>query len=269
VHCRNVRSGAPVSHRAGRLLLCAGALSSARIALRGLGLFETPVPLLCNPYRYLPCFIPRMLGRPARDRRHSLSQLIAIYAPPEAPDDVVSAQLYGYRSLLLFKLAREMPLPTWAGLLVARLVVNALVIVGLHHSDAPGPGKTLQLRRPHGDEPPVMHFDYAVTREEEARRRRRERDLARLLLRLGVVPYGRISPGAASSIHYAGTLPIRERAGERFTTRDDGRLWAAPHVYVGDSAGWRHLPAKGLTFTIMANALRVAQHVLRDLGSAA
>jgi hypothetical protein len=35
---------------------------------------------------------------------------------------------------------------------------------------------------------------------------------------------------------------------------------------VGDSSTWRHLPAKGLTFTLMANAIRVAEHLLRDLG---
>ena len=86
----------------------------------------------------------------------------------------------------------------------------------------------------------------------------------RLLLRLGVVPYGRIDPGAASSIHYAGTLPVGTGPAP---TRPDGRLEAAPRVYVGDSSSWRFLPAKGLTFTLMANALRVADHVARDLGS--
>ena len=36
-------------------------------------------------------------------------------------------------------------------------------------------------------------------------------------------------------------------------------------MYVGDSAGWRSLPAKGLTFTLMANAVRVAERVVADL----
>ena len=91
----------------------------------------------------------------------------------------------------------------------------------------------------------------------------------RELLRLGVVPFAKLSPGLASSIHYAGTLPVRAEPDLPFASRRDGRLWAAPHVYVGDSAGWCFLPAKGLTYTIMANARRVADHVLRDLGLAA
>jgi hypothetical protein len=222
--------------------------------------------MLCNPYLYLPCITLRMLGREAQDRRHSLSQLVAICAPPDAPDDVVSAQFYGYRSLLLFKLVKEIPLPAWAGLLIARLLETSLAIVGLHHSDAPHAGKTLRIAARSGSGLPEVRFDYRPSADEQARRRRREGALVRQLLRLGVVPYAKLAPGPASSIHYAGTLPVREQPDLPFASRRDGRLWSAPQVYVGDSAGWRFLPAKGLTYTIMANARRVAEHVLRDLG---
>ncbi len=266
VHCLDVTSGETVVHHARRLILCAGALNSARIALHSLGAWDDRAPLLCNPYVYLPCIQPRMLGHASREDRHSLSQLVAIFTPPDGPNDSISLQIYGYRSLLLFKLVKEMPLPAWAGLQVARLLMNSLVIAGLHHSDAPSPTKTLRLaRRP--DAPlPELHCDYAPSEEETTRNRRRERSLARLLMGLGVIPYGRISPGAGSSIHYAGTLPVGD-GGARFESAPDGRLRAAPRVYVGDSAGFRFLPAKGLTFSIMANALRVAEHVMRDLGN--
>ena len=269
IHAHDLRAGAPFTLEARRIVLCAGAINSARIALHSLGAHDVAAPMLCNPYVYLPCLNLRMLGRSAREARHSLSQLIAIYTPPDAQDDAVSIQLYGYRSLLLFKLVKEMPLPAWAGLQVARLLQNALTIAGLHHSDAAGPSKTLRVRPP-GDAPlPTVHFDYRATSAESAARRARERAVAGLLRRLGVVPYGRIEPGAASSIHYAGTLPMREAADAPFASRRDGRLWAAPRVYLGDSAGFRHLPAKGLTFTIMANAARVAENVDADLRSAA
>jgi len=266
IHCLDTANGETVVHKARRLLLCAGALNSARIALYSLDAWEERAPLLCNPYVYLPCVQPRMLGRAARDDRHSLSQLVAIFSPPDAPEDPLSCQLYGYRSLLLFKLVKEMPLPPWAGLQVARLLMNAMVIAGLHHSDTPGPKKTLGIV-PGSDGPlPVLDLEYQAGEEESTRQRSRERALARILVALGVVPYGRISPGAGSSIHYAGTLPIGEGTA-RFETRADGRLHAARRVYVGDSAGFRYLPAKGLTLSIMANALRVAEHVLRDLAT--
>lgn len=267
IHAIDVGSGEPTLHSARRVMLCAGAIGSARIALHSLGAADVAAPLLCNPYVYLPCLNLRMLGRPAREARHSLSQLIAIYAPPEAPDDVVSAQLYGYRSLLLFKLVKEMPLPAWAGLQVGRLLMNSMTIAGLHHSDAASAEKTLKIVPRDDSALPEVHFEYRASADESVRRRRRERALAGLLRHLGVYAYGRIAPGAASSIHYAGTLPMRDSAGESFASRADGRLWAAPRVYVGDSAGFRWLPAKGLTLTIMANAVRTAERVQHDLAS--
>lgn len=265
VEAIDASTGEPRRFRARRLMLCAGAINSARLALHALGLHDVPVPMLCNPYRYLPCFALRMLGHAADDRRHSLSQLVALYAPPDDPGDVVPAQMYGYRSLLLFKLVKEMPLPPWAGLQVARLLMNALCIVGIHHSDAPHAGKTLRVRPPGREPLPVVHFEYAASDSERSRRRERERALVRLLRRLGLLPYARIDPGPASSIHYAGTLPMGD-GDAPFGTHPDGRLRGAPRVYVGDSTTWRYLPAKGLTFTIMANALRVADHVVADLG---
>ena len=143
---------------------------------------------------------------------------------------------------------------------------RALVIAGIHHSDAPHAGKSVRLSSGGGAGLPAMHFDFAPTTEETSRRRARERALSRLLLRLGLVPCGRIDPGAASSIHYAGTLPVQASGDEPFGTLPDGRLRGARRVFVGDASSWRHLPAKGLTFTLMANAIRVAEHVLRDLG---
>lgn len=250
--------------QARRLVLCAGAINSARLALNALQLPEQPVPLLCNPYVYLPCINRRMLGRAADDRRHSLSQLVGIYEPPGSPADVVSLQLYSYRSLLLFKLVKEIPLPPWAGLLSVRLLVNSLSIVGLHHADVPDARRNLRTVSVENGRLPALRFEYARSPAEEKTEVRAERGAARMLRRLGVFPCARLAPGPASSIHYAGTIPVRPQ-GDGWGSHPDGHLLLAPHVYVGDSSSWRYLPAKGLTFTLMANALRVADQVIADL----
>jgi hypothetical protein len=52
----------------------------------------------------------------------------------------------------------------------------------------------------------------------------------------------------------------------RFHANPDYTIEGAPHVYAGDGASWNFLPAKGLSFTLMAQALRVADNVLRSLG---
>ncbi len=267
IRCRNIERGTTSIFRARRLLLCAGAINSARIALNSFGLIEKRVPILCNPYTYVPCVCWSILGREVDDRRHSLSQLVAIYKLEEAADDAMTAQFYSYRSLLLFKLVKEIPLPPWAGLLITRLLVNSLVIVGIHHSDSPSPNKNMWLLASEENVLPELRFDYVASSEEEVTRRRRENRLIRLFARLGLIPLSILWPGAASSIHYAGTVPFASRGGEEWGVTPSCRLLRTSNVYIGDSATWCYLPSKGPTFTQMANALRVAEKVDADLGT--
>jgi hypothetical protein len=39
----------------------------------------------------------------------------------------------------------------------------------------------------------------------------------------------------------------------------DGTIEGLPNVFAGDSSSWNSLPAKGLSFTLAANAIRVAE----------
>jgi choline dehydrogenase-like flavoprotein len=55
----------------------------------------------------------------------------------------------------------------------------------------------------------------------------------------------------------------------RYETGRDGALSGTTRVYVVDGAAFPGLPAKSLTFTIMANALRIARRVAGDVDSGA
>ena len=73
---------------------------------------------------------------------------------------------------------------------------------------------------------------------------------------------------SGSSIHYAGTIPFATAAADApLACEPDGRLIGSPDVYVADSSSWRYLPAKGPTFTIMANGRRVARNAARALAA--
>ncbi len=248
-----------VEFAARRLVVCAGALNSARLVLAARAQTDLRAPLLCNPYTYMPCLQLRRLGRPAQDRRHSMAQLTGLYAPPDAPDDLVSLQFYSYRSLLAFKLVKELPLHPWVGLQVVRLLMESLVIVGVHHSDAPTADNWLGVARPLGERAWPLRVHYQPPRQWVERRQQRERAIVAELWRLGCIGGARLRPGHASSIHYAGTIPHLSPGSEnRHGLDPHGRLLGTRGVYVADSAGWGHLPAKGLTLTIMANARRIA-----------
>ncbi|HAN04857.1 MAG TPA: hypothetical protein DCQ25_06350 [Elusimicrobia bacterium] len=260
------REGTKVTFSGSRLLLCAGAIGSARIALASMPLAGQKTTLLCSPYIYYPTLNLRMLGRPADDRRHSMAQLMALFGDLDRPERTCSMQLYSYRSLLLFKIIKEMPLAPWAGLLAARALQDALAIFGVFFPDAPGPTKTLRLGKSNTSPAPDLHIDYALTPEQAALQRGLEARLKRCFLGLGCVPLGRVDPGKAGSIHYAGTIPRINPVNPGFYSLPDGRLGGCERVFVGDSSAWNWLPCKGPTFTAMAGARVAAGHLAASLG---
>ncbi len=67
-----------------------------------------------------------------------------------------------------------------------------------------------------------------------------------------------------SSVHYAGQFPMTNDD-KVLTTELSGRLRGARSVYIADGSVFPYLPAKGLTFTLMANADRIGESVLETM----
>ena len=64
-------------------------------------------------------------------------------------------------------------------------------------------------------------------------------------------------PVTGHAIHYAGTLPMAETPA-RYQCDPAGKLAGAHRVYIADSACFSALPAKNMSFGMMANAMRIA-----------
>ncbi|HTU68866.1 MAG TPA: hypothetical protein VMF11_00980 [Candidatus Baltobacteraceae bacterium] len=242
------------------LLLAAGALNTARIVLRSRNLSGVKLPLLCNTMSFVACVNRRMFGRPARDRRHSLAQLMAVYTPPHRGGDRVVGAFYSYRSLLNYRLVKDMPLPVPLGLLATRLLLTSLTIVGVHHPERPSADKWISLR-PGTD---ILDAQYEVSADERSAIAHDLAGFEGCLRDLGCVKLGQFPTPAGSSIHYAGTIPSRnDRA--PLQSEGSGRLRGCERVFLADSSTWNALPAKGLTLTLMANARRVASEAVAAL----
>lgn len=256
VSAENTSSGAVEKFRARALILAGGTTSSARIILRSLGRYGQPVPLLCNPYTYLPAVNVGMIGRPARDKRHSLAQISGFYAPEGRDLGMVVTQLFSHRSLLTFRLLKEAPIAYQEGLKIMRLLTSAFAILGISHDDTMSPLRNCRLEQNDGGSDRLV-VSYELSSEEKARHASDEKKVMRFFRRLGCWPIKAIHPGYGSSIHYAGTFPMAA-AGNDLTCDAACRVRATRAVYVADGSPFPYLPAKGLTFTIMANANRIA-----------
>jgi hypothetical protein len=263
VEAINVETGHRSAWSARRLVLAAGTLGTARIVLRSLGEPARSLPLVSNPYSYVPCIQPTMVGKRMSARKLGLAQLSIFYDPDGKNDDVTMGSIYTYRSLMLFRILPQVPLDYPDARILMRYLLPAITIVGIHHPERPGPGRSLRLepstQSPTGDR---LVADYLLQERELRRIAERERAVKGALRSMGSWAIKTIRPGIGASIHYAGTLPFAAD-GRPFSLAQDGRLAGTSRVTVADGSGFRYLPAKGLTLSLMANAHLVADAALR------
>ena len=260
VDCLDVRTGERVEHRARRLVLAAGTLGTARIVLRSQGRAGDALPLLCNPYSYVPCLQPSLVGAKQRPERMSLAQLSIFHDPDGTNSDVAMGSIYSYRSLMLFRILPQAPIAMADARILMRYLLPAITIVGIHHPERPGPGRAADAgvasaASPTGDR---LAAEYVLTTAETKRDRRAGADLH---------PGPALARGLGDQADPAGDgleHPLRRDAAVRgrrtpVLARSLTVAWRAPRPSrVADGSGFRFLPAKGLTLSLMANAHLVA-----------
>lgn len=264
VHAKSLQDGKTVCFDARRLILAAGALGTARIVLRSLNQYDVPVPLVCNPHTYIPCIHFQGFGKSYRDNRHSLAQLVMFYDPAGDRENLVSSQLYSYRSLLLFRLVQELPLSYRESLRIIRSLSPYLVIFIIQHQDSPDPDKYCILRRKPDGAGDFLEIVYNLSEEVQRIQSEHEKVMAGNIRKLGCIPIKIVHQGHGASVHYAGQFPMTNE-NKHLTTGLTGCLQGTQKVYIADGSVFPRLPAKGLTFTLMANADRIGNVVLRDV----
>jgi GMC oxidoreductase len=248
--------------RCRRLVLAAGSLGTARIVLRSLPRGDVRLPLLCNPYTYVPSIVPQRVGRSMPDENSGFAQLQMFYDPDGAHSDVALASIYSYRSLMLFRLLGEAPANVRDARSLMSYLTSGLLIAGIHHPQGYSAGKTI-WREPSASSPTgdVLRADFTMTQDERTKCDSRERAYMRALRSIGAWAVRRVRPPHGSSIHYAGTLPFSERE-KAYALSPEGRLHGSRNVFVADGSGFTFLPAKGLTLSLMAQAHLVATRLV-------
>ena len=247
--------------KAKKLVLAAGALSTARIVLRSLN-YKDKISFLCNPYTYYPCLNPFMAGKKIMKHKTGMAQLSIFHDEGLKKDNIAMASIYSYRSLFLFRLMNDIPLNYKDGKELLRFLLSGMVIMGIHHPDHYDRNRFLE-RVSDSDSvtEDAIKIEFSLSHEKKEQLKTREKKFTSLMRSLGAWPLKRVDPGMGASIHYAGTLPYS--AEEKPLTLDaNGKLHHTKNIYVADSSGFCFLPAKGLTFSLMANAHNVANHVL-------
>lgn len=256
------QDGTEAHFEAHRFLLAAGTLPSTRIVLESIARSGDAPPeldgLMDNRQVLMPFLNLRLLGEPFESESYQYHQL-ALGLDPGGARDYVHGLITTLTTALVHPVVQALPFSMRTSLAMFRNVHTALALLNVNFADDRRPENRVALE-PDGHGQHRLTIEYVPASDESARMKLAIKTLRRLLWSLGCVappPMTRARPMGAS-VHYAGTFPMSENGGD-YTTDRQGRLRAFGNVWLADGSSFPSLPAKNLTFTLMANATRIAE----------
>jgi choline dehydrogenase-like flavoprotein len=238
-----------------KLLLAAGAINTTKIVLRAFRDHQAKLSLLENPAVQIPFVLPTSLGRRLDTHAFGLTQLNLVWE--STAYGLLQGSLLELTSPLRAEFFGRFPLSARANLKLIRYMLPAMLLMQLFFPASVQRPATLSL---------AEDGRLRIVGQPNPVEIRRLGELSELLRAIGLWTHPRLiyKPATGHAIHYAGALPMREAPG-RYECYPSGRLQGTQHVYVADSACFASLPAKNMSFAMMANAMRIATQATQGM----
>jgi choline dehydrogenase-like flavoprotein len=245
----------------GRLVLAAGTLCSAGIFLESIrrdsGRIVELRGLMDNRQVLMPFVNLGMLGKRFKPESYQYHQ-VAIGVRPPVALDYVHGLVTTLKTALIHPVVQNLPFDLGTSAALFRNLHAALGLVNINFSDHRREENRIAIEAAGPRRRVLVHYRPAAGEPE--RLARTKSHFRKLLWKLGCVappPMTHVRPMGAS-VHYAGVLPM-SRGGEAFTCTPQCRSNDFENLWFVDGASFPFLPSKNLTFTLMANAARVAE----------
>ena len=258
VTCRNIKSGETISFYARKLIIAASALSTSRIVLRSIDPSQQ-LPILCNAYTYMPMIYWPFLGKKHMGPLCGLAQLAMFYDIHNDRSDIAMASIYNYRSLLNFRILKQMPVNFADGRKLLQLLIPSLFVAGIFHPASYQKGNYIQLKKADTLMGDMLETNYVYEGKELNTIAETEKKYATAFSKLHCTVLKKQRTATGGSIHYAGSLPFSKEEAP-FRLSPGGKLYGTKNIFVADGSGFTYLPGKGLTLSLMANAHIVAKN---------
>lgn len=248
------------------LVLAAGALATSRIFLEALRVQTGKVlelsGLMDNQQILVPFVNWDLIGKPFLNESYQYHQ-IALGIQSQDPTHAIHGLITTLKSALVHPLIHRMPCDLRSAVFLFRNLHAALGLVNVNLSDVRRVGNILTLGTDERTKESILHIHYAPDSKHHARISQAIKVVKKVLRTLGCfVPPGmvHVRPMGAS-VHYAGTIPM-SRDPRPLTVSPDCQSHDFDNLYIVDGSTFPFLPAKNITFSLMANAVRVANNVL-------
>lgn len=257
----NAATGDNERIEAQRFVLAGGTLSSSRIFLDTWRLWKGESPrlggLMDNRQIIMPFVTLAMLGKRCETRNYQYHQLMMALAG-KSEEEMIHCQVTTLKSAQYHAIIQSAPMDLLGAMNLFRLTRTSLGLVNINLHDTPRDDSYVTIKPGNSGEVSKLSVVYVPEENEAEKIRIAKKRVKRVLRRLGcIVPPGmtRLRPMGAS-VHYAGTLPMS--ADRRPLAVDkECRSYDIENLFIADGSTFCRLPAKNLTFTLMANARRI------------
>jgi hypothetical protein len=256
-------SGHTEEFQADSVVLAAGTLGSANIFLESMYRESGTAPqlsgLMDNRQIMMPFVNLGMLGRQWNPDSYQFHQLaMSVHVPNSS--EAIHGLVTTLKTALIHPLVQTLPFDLGCSLSAFRSVHGALGLINVNLQDNRRNDNMVSLDT--ASTPHRLSITYRPDPGEPKKLAETISHFRRILRKLGCfAPSGtiHIRPMGAS-VHYAGTIPMQSSR-KPLTCSVDCRSHDFDNLYFVDGTAFPFLPAKNLTFTLMANAARVAERM--------
>ncbi len=263
VIAESMDSGTQREFHLDKLILAAGTLSSSRIFMESIfrnsgNIIKLP-GLMDNRQILVPFVNLKMIGKPYNPDSYQYNQ-IAIGIHNGIPGQYVHGLITTLKTALIHPIVQSMPFDLKTSIFMFRNIHSALGIVNLNFHDTRRESNYVTLEAYENELRPRLVIRYSPEEGEIRRVKTNLLKVKKALWNLGcIVPPGliHVRPMGAS-VHYSGTIPMSTKK-EKFTVSKYCQSNDFENFFIVDGTTFPAFPAKNLTFTLMANAVRVAE----------
>lgn len=249
----------------GTLVLAAGTLSTSEIYLKSLYHAGDSNPVLTglmdNRQIHIPFVTPAMFGQPITADAYQYHRLAMVVEDTQLPASA-HGQLTTLKAAMTHPILQRLPIGLRSAIRLFRNVRSGMGLLNLSFPDTRRRGNQIRLtQQGKNDQNSSLQvvIDYCPPAAEHETHRRVKRKVRRFMKQLGCRTFGfwNSTRDMGASIHYAGTIPMSATAAPR-TVSLTGNSHDFSNLWIVDASVFPSLPAKSLTLTIMANAVRTA-----------
>ena len=244
------------------LMLAAGTLSSSKIFIdsiyKNTGEIIKLRGLMDNRQVFRPYVNLQMLGKQYDPNSYQYHQ-IAMGLENSDQRKYVHGQITTLKTALMHPIIQQLPFDLKTSTYIFRNIHSALGLVNLNFHDTRRQDNYITIEIDPKSSHSTLLIKYSSSDDENENIRCAIGKVIRALFRLRCV----VSPGMihvrpmGASVHYSGTIPMSEK-NLSYTVTESCQSREFGNLFIVDGTTFPFLPAKNLTFSLMANAARVA-----------